>query len=112
MFIRGCHYKKSATNLYFSTDGTVGYLVVTFHGTVPVYIGTGTVRRYRTLLSVLWILIRIRMFLGLPDLDCRHLYGSGSFHQQAKRVRKTLIFSINLYLSTDGIGMLDTGTVR
>jgi hypothetical protein len=81
--------KKISTDLYLSTEGkgmlgtgTVRYLVSLF----TVYIPVRTV----PVLSVLWILIRIRMFFGLPDLDCHYLYGSGSFFMSFCRILSTL----------------------
>ncbi len=53
--------------------------------------------------AVLWIRIRIcriSMYLGLPDqsLSVIILYGSGSFHQQAKKERNPLISTILVLL--------------
>jgi hypothetical protein len=36
----------------------------------------------------------IRMFLGRPIRNRHYLYGSGCFHQQAKKVKRTLISNI------------------
>ncbi len=49
------------------------------------------------LLPVLWI--RMRMFLGFPDRIRHYLYWSGSFHQQARKVRKTLISALFDFLT-------------
>jgi hypothetical protein len=50
--------------------------------------------------TMLWIWIRrIRMFWASQIRIRHYLYGSGSFHQQAKKVRKILISTVFLTLS-------------
>jgi hypothetical protein len=48
-----------------------------------------------TLIKTKKLQIQIRMFLGIPDPDpdpIIFLYGTGSFHQQEKKSKKTLDF--------------------